>query len=494
MASELWGYRNERLQTTSASDSVAASWDRIMNLHKNLPAALLGILVFALMPMAFANAQQVSVTSADPSSTLQGTLSLDVTVNGNGFDSTAKVQFFVTGTTNPGGITVKKVSVRGAKKLIATIDVADAAAVSKFDIEVSLSNGRKGKGTTLFSVQAKANDACMTAVGFPAFIYVKQSGQVGTYVADVTGKCSRFLSGGLPSATRFSYPVKDDLGVATNRGRVVWRGRDPNAPITYPLELKFYAMDFTVTGTNIVAGPAHLIVNFGLPSPESSGNPGACCGLDLSRDGRDIYLPAMAELRPEGYVHSVVRMRLPANLDDLNSASPPAPVTVFEHQAFPTDYVQYTGDISVNAGGDLLFISQRYSSESYRLLGVDLDVDLTDTAGNPEVTVLFDPTTSTSYTPILPRADTSSAASDLLAVAYYSFSEGCERLVIMNGRTGTVLNEGSQWPAWVISWSGGKVLSRGFRNGCRSTDTMVEIDPTTGATAPLLTGDHPDGR
>src|SRR5688572_3335524 len=104
MASELWGYRNERLQTTSASDSVAASWDRIMNLHKNLPAALLGILVFALMPMAFANAQQVSVTSADPSSTAQGTLSLDVTVNGNGFDSTAKVQFFVTGTTNPGGI------------------------------------------------------------------------------------------------------------------------------------------------------------------------------------------------------------------------------------------------------------------------------------------------------------------------------------------------------------------------------------------------------
>ena len=77
---------------------------------------------------------------------MQGTVSLDVTVTGNGFNSSAQVKFLVTGTADPGGITVKKVTVKGSKKLIATIDVADTAVVNKFDIEVALSNGRKGKG------------------------------------------------------------------------------------------------------------------------------------------------------------------------------------------------------------------------------------------------------------------------------------------------------------------------------------------------------------
>ena len=42
---------------------------------------------------------QVTVTAADPSSAVQGTVSLDVTVTGSGFNSTASVKFLVTGTT-----------------------------------------------------------------------------------------------------------------------------------------------------------------------------------------------------------------------------------------------------------------------------------------------------------------------------------------------------------------------------------------------------------
>jgi len=43
-----------------------------------------------------------------PHRAVQGTISLDVVVSGAGFDNTAKVQYFVSGTTNPGGITIKK--------------------------------------------------------------------------------------------------------------------------------------------------------------------------------------------------------------------------------------------------------------------------------------------------------------------------------------------------------------------------------------------------
>src|SRR6188508_149600 len=104
-------------------------------LGKNLLSAL-SLLVLLIALPGFAHAQ-VQVTSADPPLALQGTLSLDVAVSGSGFDSSAQVKFLVTGTTDPGGITVKKVNVRNSKRLIVTIDVADTAAVAKFDIEVA---------------------------------------------------------------------------------------------------------------------------------------------------------------------------------------------------------------------------------------------------------------------------------------------------------------------------------------------------------------------
>src|SRR5262245_54812657 len=109
-----------------------------MNSAKQLLFSVLALFTLVALPSGFAQAQ-VQVTSADPSSTVQGTLSLDVTVNGNGFDSSAQVKFLVTGTADQGGITVKKVVVKGPKRLVATIDVADSAAVAKFDIEVALS-------------------------------------------------------------------------------------------------------------------------------------------------------------------------------------------------------------------------------------------------------------------------------------------------------------------------------------------------------------------
>jgi hypothetical protein len=125
-----------------------------MKFSEWLVGAIIGLTALTLMPSGHVHAQSVAVTAADPSTALQGTTSLDVTVSGSGFDNSAEVNFLVTGTTNPGGITVKQVAVRGSKKLIATIDVSPDAVVNNFDIEVTLSGGRKGKGTTLFKVQA----------------------------------------------------------------------------------------------------------------------------------------------------------------------------------------------------------------------------------------------------------------------------------------------------------------------------------------------------
>ncbi len=162
-----------------------------MKTYYRAAQTILWLLMLALSPFGLAHAQ-VQVTSADPSSTVQGTVSLDVTINGSGFDSSADVKFLVTGTTDSGGITVKKVSVRNSRRLVATIEVADTAVVNKFDIEVTLSSGRKGKGTTLFAVQAKT-DACTGATA--TFVYSKGATNATKtlYVANETATCTRLL-------------------------------------------------------------------------------------------------------------------------------------------------------------------------------------------------------------------------------------------------------------------------------------------------------------
>ncbi len=374
-----------------------------MNAHNRWLLAVLGALVLAIMPAAQVHAQ-VQVTAADPASAPQGTVSLDVAISGNGFDSSAQVQFLVTGTTNPGGVVVKKVSVRGAKKLIATIDVADTAVVSSFDIEVTLSGGRKGKGTTLFAVQQKTNDPCVAVTDFPAFVFhTTTGGESRLYVADRTGKCARYLVSGLSSSfTRFSYPVLDDTGLRTNRGRIVWRGRDPAAP-TAGTQNMFFAMDFAVTGTTVTLGAAHLVADFGNNTNTAGGT--ACCGIDVSTDGRDFYVPTLPVLRAQGYVHSVVRYRLPNRLEDLEAMGLPAAVTVFESTPTPTEYDGWTRDLDVNGANDLLYVGIRYGLLD-GLVRVDLDPDLVDTAGNRETTVLL---SSASGNSIVVGADGSNA-------------------------------------------------------------------------------------
>src|SRR5262249_43282287 len=106
---------------------------------------------------------QVQVTAADPASTTQGTLNLNVKVTGKGFKNGAQAKWFVTGTTNPGGVTVNATAFVSASELTANITVDDAAAIANFDIAVTNPDGRGGKGTELFAVTSNGggnNSTC----------------------------------------------------------------------------------------------------------------------------------------------------------------------------------------------------------------------------------------------------------------------------------------------------------------------------------------------
>ena len=161
---------------------------------------LVALLLAGLLLAAPAGAQTITVTSAVPEMADQGTLGLVVAVSGGGFDKGSKVAFFVTGTTNPGGITVKSVKYKNPKALEATIDVApDAQTTLKFDIQVT-SGSRTGKGTELFKVNVKVTGGDLTPPGIVTDLQAVE-GQVGFNTAFSVGPLLR-MTGTTPAAAR----------------------------------------------------------------------------------------------------------------------------------------------------------------------------------------------------------------------------------------------------------------------------------------------------
>jgi uncharacterized delta-60 repeat protein len=116
----------------------------------------LGLLLAKLSgPVSQAQGPPVQVAAADPPAAEQGTVSLNVKVTGKGFKNGAQAKWFITGTTNPGGVTVNSTTFVSSTEVTANITVADAATIADFDIQVLNSDGRGGKGTELFKVIAK---------------------------------------------------------------------------------------------------------------------------------------------------------------------------------------------------------------------------------------------------------------------------------------------------------------------------------------------------
>jgi hypothetical protein len=106
-------------------------------------------------PVSRAQGGQIQVAAADPPLAAQGTLNLNVKVTGKGFKNGAKAKWLVTGTTDPGGVTVNSTTFVNSTELTANITVADTAAIANFDIAVTNADGRGGKGTELFTVIGK---------------------------------------------------------------------------------------------------------------------------------------------------------------------------------------------------------------------------------------------------------------------------------------------------------------------------------------------------
>jgi FG-GAP repeat len=133
------------------------------------------VVLFSVVVVAWAATEtpllaQIQVTSASPNSAAEGTINLNVIVGGSGFKKGATAQWFVSGTTNPGGVTVNSTMFNSNNQLTANITISSTATVSSYDILVTNADGRSGKGTGLFSVTSNGggvNSGC-TTLGTPS--------------------------------------------------------------------------------------------------------------------------------------------------------------------------------------------------------------------------------------------------------------------------------------------------------------------------------------
>jgi hypothetical protein len=116
------------------------------------------LLFLGLVASHMVLAQTVEVTGADPGAAPPATYGLDVIISGKGFDKTAKVHFLKSVSGTPADIKVNRSKVNGSTQITVNIDVSDTAAdQDQYDIEVRMSRGRGGKGTTLFKVDSSAS-------------------------------------------------------------------------------------------------------------------------------------------------------------------------------------------------------------------------------------------------------------------------------------------------------------------------------------------------
>ena len=158
----------------------------------NVRSKFAGFLLFSILAFCLAwtasppplVAQDVVVSAAVPDNAPQATLNLNVTIKGNGFKKGAIAKWLVTGTTDPGGVTVNSTTYVSSTDLIANINVtSDAQTLKKFDIHVMLTNGRTGKGIELFCVIVNPPD--------PAIAYIVGSvfnGDLSVMNADGTNR------------------------------------------------------------------------------------------------------------------------------------------------------------------------------------------------------------------------------------------------------------------------------------------------------------------
>jgi hypothetical protein len=211
---------------------------------------LSAVIVMGVMLSAHtAAAQNVSVTAANPNTGAQGTTSLVVKISGKNFAPGAKTDFFLSGTTNPAGITVHGTQWISASEVDATIDIADTASLALFDIKVTnTATGRSGKGSDMFSVIQKTQQQQVSYTYADAVTFRDAVAAPGTAGDGIVSDGNSTYSNGLQgvSVQIFTGSTGDLILNVGTSGRAIRALTEPDRFLTaianpYPLSTTSWA-------------------------------------------------------------------------------------------------------------------------------------------------------------------------------------------------------------------------------------------------------------
>jgi Ca2+-binding RTX toxin-like protein len=182
-----------------------------MNDTKSLLKRLTQIAMAVLLVMAIPAAQaaksgggKISVTAASPGEALQGE-ELEVIVSGTGFDEGTTAIYLVTGTSDEDQIEVLSTEFVDANQLKTRIRVKGGATIIDYDIQATNSRGRRGKGTTLFSVKQSSGGSGggnpslgddYTATNGVTFISPSDVGSFDYHIIGTPGEDEIYAGGG----------------------------------------------------------------------------------------------------------------------------------------------------------------------------------------------------------------------------------------------------------------------------------------------------------
>jgi len=160
-------------------------------------------------------AGQITVASATPNNAQQGTVNLDVKVAGSGFANGATTTWYVTGTTDTGGVVVNSTTFVNSSQVVANITIPGNATVSGYDIVVKNTSGRTGVGSDQFTVNPEAvtsivsnTDTSGAAVTVQGDDLVLNSSGASTYEND-PNSCSTYSTSAQKTCVTMSLLPND---------------------------------------------------------------------------------------------------------------------------------------------------------------------------------------------------------------------------------------------------------------------------------------------
>lgn len=298
-----------------------------------------------LMVSTAARAQNVSVTAANPNTGAQGTTALIVKISGKNFAPGAKTDFFLSGTNNPDGIVVHGTQWISATEVDAIVDIADTASLALFDIKVTNTSGRSGKGSDLFQVIQK-KVACVAAP-----IVLQPTPMVVTS-APYDAACSSAsgaLDCGFGNNGIITTPLRpiNDAADATARpdGRLVVVA-SAGATIRNVQVYDTYVLQYTPDGTLDESFGSHGVAFVPMTAVDDYEHPQS---LAIQPDGRILIVGNVPQKSPNGQKVAVERL-LPNGAVDPTFGS--SGRVLFSYGAETTS--SFGSDIKLQADGRIL--------------------------------------------------------------------------------------------------------------------------------------------